>query len=239
MAVCIFDGNADMYGVGIRLGFYLQWIGISLASWLLASRLAKEEVPGIRFGINIFVAATFLALIILTARDVNSLQVVETYIILLLTFGSYAYLVPLFLWRLLTRSNPKLDPSRWPKVRTSRVESVLNTLLLLGVSAFQLWFWFARVPDLDRRGCQGYGFFFARVRLNAEWFQILNILLHFLVLLICLLLLSITLALKLGWVGIRNDEIRYVSSKQVLFQADTFSRLHLAHPSVRGRHSGT
>jgi hypothetical protein len=208
MAACPFDGNSDMYGLGIRLGFYLQWNGGNLASWL-----APSEVPNIRFGNNIFVAATFLALIILTARDADSLQVVETYIILLLTFGSYLSLVPLYAWRLLTACNPYWDPSRWPIVRSSRVESTLSILLLLGVSAFQLWFWFARVPDLDGQSCREYGFFFGRVRLNANWFQILNIILYFFLLLICIVLLCITVALKYDLVEKqKSPKIRYGAS---------------------------
>ncbi|TKA66540.1 hypothetical protein B0A49_10482 [Cryomyces minteri] len=89
MAVCTFDGNSDMYGLGIRIGFYLQWY-----SGILASILAPSELPGLRFAKALFIAATFLALLILTIQNPLGLQVAEVYIILLLTFGSYLFFVP-------------------------------------------------------------------------------------------------------------------------------------------------
>lgn len=192
MAVCTFDGNTDMYGLGIRIGFYLQWYGGILASWL-----APSEVPSIRFANGLFVAATFLALLILTAHDVTNLQVVEVYVILLLTFGSYLYMVPLFVWRFLTACNPYWDPSRFPIVRSSRVESTLNLFLLIAVTSFQFWFWFARVPQLAGQNCEEYGFFFAKVPLNVPWFQVLNIIRYFLLSLLCIVMLSITASVSL------------------------------------------
>ncbi|KAL9073481.1 MAG: hypothetical protein Q9161_002902 [Pseudevernia consocians] len=72
MAVCAIDGNTDMYGIGIRIGFYLQWYGAIFASWL-----APSEVETLRFTITIYIAATFVALIAQVARDVDNLDVVE------------------------------------------------------------------------------------------------------------------------------------------------------------------
>jgi len=186
MAVCSFDGNTDMYGLGIRIGFYLQWF-----SSILSSSLAPSEVEGLRYSNSFFIAATFLALLILSIQDVSSLQVVEVYIILLLTFGFFLFMVPLYFWRILTKSNPKYDPTRWPRVEISSTYSVIQFLLLVAVASYQLWFWFARVSELDRQDCEEFGFFFTRVRLNAKWFQILNIVFHFLLLLFCFIMLSI------------------------------------------------
>ena len=71
-----------MYGLGIRIGFCLQWYAGDLASWL-----APSEVYGTRLTKSIFIAATFLIQVIL---NVLNLQVVELYVILLLTFGQYS-----------------------------------------------------------------------------------------------------------------------------------------------------
>ncbi|KAF2639521.1 hypothetical protein P280DRAFT_402131 [Massarina eburnea CBS 473.64] len=92
MAVCKFEANSDMYGLGIRLAYYLQWYGMILASWI-----APSEVKSLAFSNDIFVAATFLALIIETAGHVDRIQPVEIYIVLLLTFGAYIALVPIYL----------------------------------------------------------------------------------------------------------------------------------------------
>ena len=179
-----------MYGLGIRIGFYLQWYAGDLASWF-----APSEVEAIRITNSVFIAATFLALLIQVIRDISNLQVVEVYIILLVTFGYYLFLVPLYAWRILTGYNPAFDPTRWQQVWSGEVYSVLNFLLLVAVASFHLWFWFHRVPQLDGQTCQQYGFFFAKIRLNRKPFEILNIFFYFLLLSFCAIMLFTT-ALK-------------------------------------------
>ena len=192
MAVCAIDGNTDMYGIGIRIGFYLQWYGAIVASWL-----ARSEVETLRFTIIIFIAATFVALIAQVARDVDNLDVVEVYIILLLTFGYFLSLVPLYTWRLLTGCDPRFDPTRYPRVRAGPVYIHLTFLLLVAVASFQLWFWFARVPALSQRDCQEYGFFFAKTRLNEKAFITVNIVFYMLLLVSCIMILLINLGKRM------------------------------------------
>ena len=180
-----------MYGLGIRIGFYLQWYAVEIASWF-----APSEVNSIRLTNSVFIAATFLALLIQVGRDVLNLQVVEVYIILLVTFGYYLFLVPVYAWRFLTGYDPAFDPTRYPQVWTGEVYSVLNFLLLVAVASFQLWFWFSRVPQLDSQSCQEYGFFFAKIRLNEKHFEILNIVFYFLLLSCCAIVLFITILVK-------------------------------------------
>ena len=88
MVVYSFDRNTDMYGLGIRIGFYLQWYAGDFASWL-----ALSEVVELRLTNSVFITATLLALLIQVILDVSNLQVFEVYIILLLTFGYYLFFV--------------------------------------------------------------------------------------------------------------------------------------------------
>jgi hypothetical protein len=185
MSSCSFSGNADMYGAGIRVGFYLQWLGGILAGWL-----ASDEIPNMRISNALLISATFLALLLQTAQ--NGLHLVEIYIVLLLTFGGYLYFVLLFIWRILTCFNAELDPSRYPKVGNGPVYSLLNFGLLLAVSIFQMYFWIGKVRSTDLGVCVEYGFLFSRIRLDAVWFMTLNSVLYGLVLLICLGVLSVT-----------------------------------------------
>ena len=113
---CRFVGNSDMYGLGIRIGFYLQWYG-----GIMATMIAKSEIVGLRISNALFIAATFLALLIQVAN--NKLRLVEIYIILLLTFGSYLYFVPLYVWRVITGCSTRLDPSRYPRVRAGKLNN--------------------------------------------------------------------------------------------------------------------
>jgi len=185
MATCTFEGNSDMYGLGIRLGFYITWLSGILAGWL-----APGEVKGIAFTLDVFVFATFLALVIQVALD--SLKVVEVYIVLLLTFGNYIALVFYWIWRIVTRFDPYLDPSRSPRARTSRTTSDLRTLLLLAVVAFQLWFWLGLVPStVSGLGCREYGFLFTKVDLGNTALRVTNIVLNFIlgtILIYCIVL---------------------------------------------------
>lgn len=193
MAVCKFEPNRDMYGLGIRLGYYLQWYGTILARWL-----APSEVKSLAFSLDLFIAATFLALVVLTANDVQSLQPVETYIVLLLMFGAYLALVPIYIWRLLTRCDPYWDPTRYPMVNLGALSANLNLILLIGALVFQYWFWFERVPDLDHYSCQQYGFLLAQVRLNSKASVVLNALMYFWLGLVCLYLLALNVRHMVG-----------------------------------------
>lgn len=199
-----------MYGLGIRLGFYLQWFGVILAAWI-----ARGEVRGLWFANDFFVAATFLALVIQVSRNVQSLQVVEVYIILLLMFGAYLYVVPVYIWRFLTRCNPYWDPTRWPIIRESALHSNLRLMLEFAVLGLQFWFWFSRVQDLKDEGCEQFGFFFAKIRLNNAGFVAINILLYFALAAICLFLVFVKMVSMLGTLRDLNvHENRYVFPSQ-------------------------
>lgn len=69
----------------------------------------------------------------------------------------------------------------------------LSFFLLIGALVFQYWFWFDRVPDLDRRNCQQYAFVFSQVRLNSKASVILHALMYFWLGLVCLYLLLMKL----------------------------------------------
>lgn len=193
MTACVINGDSDMYGLGIRIGFYLQWYGAILASWI-----APSEINAMRFSNSLFVAATFLALIVQTAK--SELQPVEIYIVLLLTFGYYLYFVPLFLWRLVTGCSPLLDPSRWPRKKQGAVFSVLNFMLLGSVSVFQVWFWVNQITHPDDSNCEVFGFAFTKVRLNNLAFEVFNIVLYSLLLVTCISVLIISLCVLVKWI---------------------------------------
>lgn len=105
MTTCEVSGNSDMYGLGIRIGFYLQWMSSPAAAWI-----APGETSSLRTANAFFVSATFIGLSIETALD--HLDVVEIYVILLLGFGAqYSWLIAI-LWRVATNFNANWDPTR-------------------------------------------------------------------------------------------------------------------------------
>lgn len=151
---------------------------------------------GLRPSNSFFVSATFLALLMQTVR--NALRPVEIYIVLLLTFGGYLLFRPLYLWRLITGCAPQWDPSRYPRMRNGPVFSVLNFLLLVSVSIFQLWFWFDGVKSAGQDECAENGLFFSRLLLNERGFVAANIIFHLILLMCCTGMLCVSVAKRIG-----------------------------------------
>lgn len=83
-----FDGNSDFYGLGIRLGVYLQW----LASWLTNTLTPNEAGPSHDVN-SIFVLAIVVAIITSIASD--RIRPVEVYVMLLICFGYFSTVLSL------------------------------------------------------------------------------------------------------------------------------------------------
>ena len=152
-----------MLGFGIRLSFYTTWLAGPLASWI-----APSEVEEINFTNTLFIAATFLALIIQNP----AIKAVEAYIILLLTFGNMLSVVPYWLWRVLTCFGPDWDPSSISE-KTGQTSSDFRLLLVTAVVGFQLWYWFELVPSTHPE-CTYYGFLFTKIRLDSIVLRVIN-----------------------------------------------------------------
>lgn len=77
---CVIEGNSDFYGLGIRIGIYLQWI-----TALGANLFSKEAIDGNLETNTIFLLAVFIAIAVATAQD--TVQSAELVILLQLGFG--------------------------------------------------------------------------------------------------------------------------------------------------------
>ena len=183
--------------------------------------IARDEAQGLRIANSLFVTATFLALVILTvrAKAPDEMPIVETYIILFLSFGNYLVLVPIYIWRALTGFKPQWDPTRFPRVSPGRVYSVCNTVILVTVLSFQIWYWFRRVPKLNGQECAQYGFFFWKFELNNKVFMAINIVPSVFLLAICLwTVLSIVWRIAMrghSWKEVKGHQRNYVRIEEV------------------------
>lgn len=77
---CTFEGNPEIYSLGIRLGIYLQWI-----SALMANLLHANGVQDMLATNTIFLLALFIALVISTTT--SAIQSAEVVILLQLCVG--------------------------------------------------------------------------------------------------------------------------------------------------------
>ncbi|KAI2467280.1 hypothetical protein F4781DRAFT_315741 [Annulohypoxylon bovei var. microspora] len=88
-------GNPDFYGLGIRIGVYLQWV----TAWvsLLVDPLSAQSVYDVN---SVFVFAILVATMIATFADSPTLEPVETYIMLQFALGFFVTTLSTFGLRL-------------------------------------------------------------------------------------------------------------------------------------------
>lgn len=120
---CGFVGNPDLYGLGIRIGIYLQW----LSSFLINVFLPEEQRSSAAANI-IFCTALSVALSILTFRR-DCTYVVEVIIILLMIFGGFYIAV-----------FPNITKGIDPKLKFHATDVAFASLFIPTI-LFSCWFW--------------------------------------------------------------------------------------------------
>lgn len=150
---CGFEGNADLYGLGIRLGVYLQWISALCAGQLLPSEVRTSLANTYRW----FLLAIFIALVVMIA-DFPSIHAPEALIMFYIYFGGH--------FVVLSSADVRLKLRR---VRRSASMFKNFTINYLGVatSSYSIWFWQKGLQMTDTRTeCVSYGFLFTKVLLH-------------------------------------------------------------------------
>ncbi|CAG9947622.1 unnamed protein product [Clonostachys rosea f. rosea IK726] len=186
-----FRDNKDLYGLGIRLGFYIQWVGLIICELFDKKKQCNQprhfhsEFFAIRITNASFVTAEFIAILVQIAktslksdRNTEFIQPVDIYIVLLLCFGSSIFLVVVFIWNMFTPLNVDYP------MRPSRLSVRLSCLLLTAVSLFQLWFW---SQNFDFENCRTYGFAFNKTTIDEITFRVTHGILYGILLLVVLL----------------------------------------------------
>lgn len=83
--ICGFEGDQDVYGLGIRTGIYLQWCATVLVHNFLPEEVSSAEAINTGFQFSVFVA-----LIYRTVTD-SEMYGVEAYIMLMLCAGGLSW----------------------------------------------------------------------------------------------------------------------------------------------------
>ena len=144
---CGFAGNSDFYGLGIRLGVYLQWLTSLLANHFLAEAISDALDTN-----AIFVLALFVALILATAQ--MNVRAAEVVVLLQLCFGFLFSILSIWGHRIGCRGEP---------VTFSIMGSFFRLSLSTAICAYAVWFWFPGVHGLDKAECAAFTFLFAKV----------------------------------------------------------------------------
>lgn len=147
---CSFDGNSDLYGLGIRLGAYCS---------LLATLYAKYYLPTALKGTMTTNAIFIFAILIAVTKSASSAQLspIKAFVMSQIMFGyilcgaesgsTSLWLISLFVP--VTEVSEKYQSIVQTQVgRTAIAENGLN-LLRTGVGCFTVWFWFYGVDELQ------------------------------------------------------------------------------------------
>jgi hypothetical protein len=151
---CGFAGNSDLYGLGIRLGVYFQWISVFIVSgWYKEGR---EELTRAYLS---FVFALMIAMIVVTfqAQPVYAAEILLlTYII----FGGTITVMSASVMSRLVYSKGAKFISIW------FVEFWTAMIIYFAASVYCSWFWFyGHCHGFLETPCGTFGFLFTRVSL--------------------------------------------------------------------------
>ncbi|KAF8475106.1 hypothetical protein BDZ91DRAFT_789355 [Kalaharituber pfeilii] len=157
---CGFDGNADMYGLGVRIGVYLQTFACIWAKYFRLDRALES----LAFSSGLLRLALLISLSYVTIKE-ERLEAVDTAIMVFLALIS----------------NPPFDslegvsfPSKL-RFRTlgrffTQMAPLFRWLIGLGLISYSVWFWWTGLETLEHSPCTGTTFFFAKVSLY-NWFR--------------------------------------------------------------------
>jgi hypothetical protein len=149
---CGFVGNPDLYGIGIRVGVYTQWLSALLSNHLLSK--SREDVHSAYL---LFSFALAIATVVITARSrTYCVFFAEVFVLVSLFFGGYfsVHLSPL---RQPT-CGQNTYPNPWRRGRLITLAFIYGAMI-----SYNCWFWFkGRVADFYPTPCGSAIFLFKK-----------------------------------------------------------------------------
>ncbi|KAF7507039.1 hypothetical protein GJ744_010967 [Endocarpon pusillum] len=189
-----FTGNSDVYGLGIRLGIYLQWLASLIANPLLERERATMAGSYLTFSLALAIA------VLLLAFQHDCAFTSEIIIVLTIFWGGTLLVMVPFVQLLADIATTGLGLALIPLI-----------LSMLPVSA---WFWLrlALYGELDFAATPGGTSFFLLARITSQHLQAVSWFMALLCLILCVIpvfsSICLCLVLFLDWVGQRPAEWR-------------------------------
>ena len=158
---CAYKGNPDLYGFGIRLGLYLQWTASVISK---AWTPSYDSLRDLLDADAIFLLAIFVATAVYSAGVLEPAHDVDILILLHMFFADvYCVMV-----EIASKDNKITPVSAWG--------SRYRALVVTGMSAYAVWFWFRGLDTLPTSPCGSVAFLFAKVVLKGKvrfFFQVM------------------------------------------------------------------
>ncbi|RAR13569.1 beta-ketoacyl synthase [Stemphylium lycopersici] len=133
---CGFEGNDDIYGIGIRIGVYSQLIAVWFSNYFLLS-----EVQVLRDSVTIFSVAILIVAFIF-ASNPSEVYAVEAFVLLMI-----------LAWGCLMGVCPNSSYSKAVFSRGSLLRMVVCEIVNLMNIALQVWFWWTGLDYMKKTPC--------------------------------------------------------------------------------------
>jgi hypothetical protein len=154
-AECGFEGNPELYGLGIRMGVYFQW-----ASALIIWRWYPEGRTELGGAYLVFLFALLIAMIVNTAR-LEPTHSAEILLLMYIIFGG--------IFTVMTIGVRRSHVQKIRELKGSWVQALTLCFILAAASIYCSWFWlFGIHHDFLETECGTYGFLFTKVSLKNE-----------------------------------------------------------------------
>ncbi|XP_044715533.1 uncharacterized protein HRG_11112 [Hirsutella rhossiliensis] len=157
-------GNSDLYGLGVRIGLYSQWIAT-----LLTTVLDSADEGDLRLLNLIVQTAIFLGLCTESSRRASAVGALITQILLCGSLSSVTG-----------------DGITY----FGHASGFLRVLFYTALSAYGIWFWFAGLPLMLRPGCDDVAVAFFGPTTITGWFRSLGKALSVAGLVVCVALVA-------------------------------------------------
>ncbi|KAL9068089.1 MAG: hypothetical protein Q9161_006442 [Pseudevernia consocians] len=148
---CGFTGNSDLYGIGIRLGYYTQALSVWFANYFVLSEAKVLRSVNLLFLLALFIALAWLS------HQSQQTYAIEVFLLLRLLFATWYVGV--------------VDRSRFSKKhgkkRTGHI--VVRECALLGMLSYSVWFAWIGLDRMEKTPCGTWVFFTAKLNLYGTY----------------------------------------------------------------------
>ncbi|KAH0607318.1 uncharacterized protein H6S33_003306 [Morchella sextelata] len=210
---CSLSGNPDLYGLGIRIGFYSQLVATCFANTFIPSETRGAQTVNLWFQFSLFVGLIFQA-----AREGTDFYAAESYIVVILlsgvVFTTFSYF---FIYLAISRDDDENG------IFGGAVFTMICFIILLaGLHSYSLWFWWRGMDRMGVGPCSTYGFFMARVDLFG-WFRTVNKVFN-IWMMAALILGCISLVIVFTMIAVSESQLLSSRKKEENFVLDEIER---------------
>lgn len=155
---CGFDGDQDMYGLGIRIGYYVQWVATVFGAYYTPKIVSSAFEANAIFNIGMLAGLVYS-----TMRRGSDMYVIEPLMVLGFSIGGAIV-------GLLDPKNVH-DPKSIKSLRARLVHLCGTGALSIPLLVYWTWYSFYGMDTMGYNHCATYTFFIVKINIWAPWFR--------------------------------------------------------------------